>query len=117
MLAGLSIVLFWVGQSVWWALPSLIALGVWSAPLTVWAQTLRMAIIPEPLRGRTFALLRTLMQGAGPLGSAVGGLLLPVLGLFALVGYSALLVGAPGAFGLQVRALRHAPAGADASPA
>ncbi len=40
------------------------------APLTVWAQTERMRLIPEAVRGRIFALLRTVMQ-AGP---AVGGI-------------------------------------------
>src|SRR6185437_16228549 len=44
--------------------------GFFSAPLTIWAQTLRMAIIPERLRGRTFALLRMLMQGTNPAGGA-----------------------------------------------
>ncbi len=49
-------------------LVSLTLFGLFSAPLTIWAQTLRMQIIPESLRGRTFALLRTLMQSANPIG-------------------------------------------------
>ncbi len=43
--------------------------GLLSAPMTVWAQTLRMRRIPPALHGRAFALLRTLMQGTLPLGS------------------------------------------------
>lgn len=43
--------------------------GLLSAPMTVWAQSLRMRRIPAALHGRAFALLRTLMQGTLPLGS------------------------------------------------
>lgn len=43
--------------------------GLLSAPMTVWAQTLRMRRIPPALHGRAFAVLRTLMQGTLPLGS------------------------------------------------
>jgi MFS family permease len=98
------------GSALGWALASLALLGVFSAPLTIWAQTLRMRIIPERLRGRAFALLRTLMQGSGPLASALGGVLLPILGLTALIALSAAAVGAPGLAGYQVRALRKADA-------
>lgn len=45
--------------------------GLLSAPMTVWAQSLRMRRIPAELHGRVFALLRTLMQGTLPLGSLV----------------------------------------------
>ncbi|WP_375131284.1 hypothetical protein [Nonomuraea sp. GTA35] len=51
-----------------------------------WAQSLRMARIPAPLRGRGSALLRTLMQATPPLGAvivtpflAAGALAPPVL--------------------------------------
>jgi MFS family permease len=110
-LAGASLVLLFVGRTVWWALPALALSGLFSAPLTIWAQTLRMQIIPEPLRGRSFALLRTLMQGSGPLASAAAGLLLPLWGLAAMIGWSALLIGGPGLAGLRVRALRQASQG------
>jgi hypothetical protein len=68
-----------------------------------------MQIIPAELRGRTFALLRTLMQGTGPLASAVAGFALPVMGVAALIAASAALVGGPGLVGLRVAELRHAP--------
>jgi hypothetical protein len=74
--------------------------------LTIWAQTLRMQIIPAALRGRTFAFLRTLMQGASPLGGMVAGFLLPVLGISSSIGLSAMLVGVPGLLGYRVRDLR-----------
>jgi MFS family permease len=106
--AGLALLIFYVGRNVWTAVVALFLYGVCSAPLTVWAQTLRMAIIPERLRGRSFALLRTIMQAGGPLGAASGGLLLPLLGIPAMLGLAALVVGAPGAAGWRVRTLREA---------
>jgi MFS family permease len=104
-LAGLCILpLFW--NDTWVALVALLAVGFFSAPLTIWAQTLRMDIIPEPLRGRAFALLRMLMQGAGPLGGMLAGLLLPILGLGVTIGATAAVVGLPGAVVTRVGAMR-----------
>jgi MFS family permease len=112
-LAGLSLSVLLAGQIVGrplaGAVSGLALLGAFSAPLTIWAQTLRMQIIPEQLRGRAFALLRTLMQGAGPLASAAAGFLLPLVGALALMGASAALVGIPGLAGMQVKELRQAP--------
>ncbi len=88
----------------------LFLLGFFSAPLTIWAQTLRMQVIPPEMRGRTFALLRTLMQGATPLGGALGGFLLPVLGMQIMIGLSSLIIGAPGLAGMQTKELRQAGA-------
>jgi MFS family permease len=47
------------------------AIGLLSAPMTVWAQSLRMRRIAPALHGRAFATLRTLMQATPPLGSAL----------------------------------------------
>jgi MFS family permease len=90
------------------ALLALLLFGLCSAPLTIWAQTLRMEIIPAALRGRTFALLRMLMQSGNPLGGALGGTILPALGLPALLLLSAALVGLPGLSGVFVTPLRQA---------
>jgi MFS family permease len=117
MLSGVSLLLLLAGKHLWWVLPGLALLGLFSAPLTIWAQTLRMQIIPEELRGRTFALLRTLMQGTGPLASALAGVLLPILGLAAMVQASALLIGVPGLVGSQVKALRQGKREESAVPA
>jgi MFS family permease len=87
------------------AAASLVLLGFFSAPLTIWAQTLRMHIIPPEMRGRTFALLRTMMQSTGPAGSLVAGFILPITGLLACVSVSSLLAGAPGAIGSGVKDL------------
>ena len=67
-----------------------------------------MRIIPERLRGRAFALLRTLMQSGTPIGGALGGVLLPLIGIPAMIALSACIVGAPGLIGVQVRELRAA---------
>jgi hypothetical protein len=87
---------------------SLVLVGFFSALLTIWAQTLRMKVIPPTLRGRTFALLRTLMQSAHPLGGAAAGAIFPLLTMPLMVMLSALCLGLPGLLGLSVRALRQA---------
>jgi MFS family permease len=107
-LAGAALGIVLIGPSVWSAALGLALCGAFSAPLTVWAQTLRMQIIPEQLRGRMFALLRTLMQSGNPLGGAIAGLLLPVLGMTAMIALSALVAGVPGLLGYRVVALRRA---------
>ena len=107
-LSGAALGILLLGHSAWMITLGLALFGAFSAPLTIWAQTLRMQIIPEHLRGRTFALLRMLMQSGNPLGGAVGGILLPLLGIPAMIGFSALLAGVPGLFGYGVRALRRA---------
>jgi hypothetical protein len=67
-----------------------------------------MKIIPAALRGRTFALLRMLMQSTNPAGGMVGGFLLPLLSFPVLITLSMLVIVVPGLFGLQVRQLREA---------
>jgi MFS family permease len=104
-MAGLGLALALVGQTVWSTAPALFLLGFFSAPMTAWAQTLRMRIIPPELRGRSFALLRTLMQAGYPAFSGIGGFLLPVVGLSAMIGLSVSLVGVPGLVGLRIREL------------
>ncbi|MGP4019366.1 MFS transporter [Saccharopolyspora sp. 5N708] len=47
------------------------AIGLLSAPMTVWAQSLRMRRVPQALHGRVFATLRTLMQTTPAIGSAL----------------------------------------------
>jgi MFS family permease len=47
------------------------AVGLLSAPMTIWAQSLRMRRIPPALHGRAFATLRTLMQATPPVGAAL----------------------------------------------
>jgi hypothetical protein len=83
-----------------------------TGPLTVWAQTLRVRLIPAHLRGRVFGLLRTSMQAAPPLGGLAASALLTGPGLRVAVLATALLIGLPGAGGLLLRSLS-TPAGTD----
>ena len=108
MLSGLSLALLVLQASFWAAASGLFLLGFFSAPLTIWAQTLRMRIIPVEMRGRTFALLRTLMQGATPLGGALAGFLLPVIGMQLMIGLSSVVISAPGLVGMQISELKEA---------
>lgn len=106
--SGASLTFLLLGSIFWSVAIGLFLLGFFSAPLTIWAQTLRMQVIPPDLRGRTFALLRTLMQGATPLGGALAGFLLPVMGIQMIIGLSSLMIGVPGLAGTQVEELRQA---------
>jgi MFS family permease len=106
LLAGLGVLAIVFVPSVLVAGTGLFFLGVFSAPMTVWAQTLRMQIVPPELHGRAFALLRLLMQAGNPLGAALSGALFPPWGLLGLIAASAAVMGIPGAVGLGVCELR-----------
>jgi len=108
ILSGLSLALLFMESNFWTVTGGLFLLGFFSAPLTIWAQTLRMQIIPAQMRGRTFALLRTLMQGATPIGGALAGFLLPVMGMQIMITLSSLVIGVPGLAGIRTEALRQA---------
>jgi MFS family permease len=106
--SGLTILLLLTQLSIVVTFISFFFLGMFSAPLTIWAQTLRMKIIPAELRGRTFALLRMLMQSTNPAGGILAGFLLPILGILTMIGASAAFIAIPGFLGLQVKSLRNA---------
>ena len=84
------------------------AWGIAAAPLTPWAQTLRMAIIPDAMRGRAFALLRMLMQSGRPVGGALAGFLLPAIGIAGTIGLVGAMTVAGGVAGLLTKPLRDA---------
>jgi hypothetical protein len=52
------------------ALVAVGAAGLAASRLTIWAQTLRMRATPEPVRGRVFGAVRTLIQSTTPVGAA-----------------------------------------------
>jgi predicted MFS family arabinose efflux permease len=84
----------------------LVAAGLLVSPMTIWAQTIRMRVIPPGLRGRTFGALRTLMQSTPPLGGAVAGLLLARGGSTAVTAAAmGLVIAVPGVLGLLSPAL------------
>ncbi len=82
--------------------------GAFSAPLTIWGQTLRMKLIPPGLHGRCFAIMRTLMQSGAPLGGVSAGFSVPLLGERAAVAAIALVTCLVGASGLAIAELRRA---------
>jgi MFS family permease len=105
----------------------LVLVGICASPLTIWAQTIRMRLIPVALRGRVFALLRTLMQSTPPIGGLVAGLFLASAaggvaatgstsgGIAVAIAVVALLTAIPGLIGLIHPALGRA-ATADPPP-
>ncbi len=78
-----------------------------SAPLTIWAQTVRLRLIPAPLRGRVISLLRTLMQAAPPLGALLCSHLLAGFGVSATIVALAFIIAIPGLIGIVHPALAH----------
>lgn len=106
LLSGVALTWLPLSQQSWLIGGGFFLFGLFSAPLTIWAQTLRMQIIPAHLRGRTFALLRMLMQSGNPVGGALAGGLFPLVGMTAMIALTALVVGAPGGVGYLVRDLR-----------
>ena len=70
------------------------ALGFVSAPMTAWAQTLRMQETPAAMHGRLFAVLRTAMQATPPIGAAAAAWL-GHLGPAVLTGCVAAVMGLP----------------------
>lgn len=115
-LAGLSLAFALVATSVWTTAAALFFCGFFSAPMTAWAQTLRMRIIPPPLRGRSFALLRTLMQASAPAFSAIGGAVFALVGPRALLASAVGLAAVPGLLGSRVRELVHPSARTPPTP-
>lgn len=106
LLSGVALAYLPLSRQSWVIGGGLFLFGLFSAPLTIWAQTLRMQIIPAHLRGRTFALLRMLMQSGHPISGVLAGALFPLVGMTAVIALTALVVGAPGGAGYFVRELR-----------
>ena len=106
--SGASLVFLGAVPSIFAALAGLALYGLFSAPLTIWGQTLRMKIIPAHYRGRCFAIMRTLMQSGGPLGGLGAGFALPLVGITAAIAGIAGLTCAIAGYGLSVRPLRRA---------
>jgi MFS family permease len=109
LLSGLILSLLLLRPSLVPMLIILAASGLVESSLTPWAQTIRMRLIPAHLRGRVFALLRTLMQSTRPIGSILAGILLAGGDLTPALVAIPLLVGIPGAIGLFLPALGRGP--------
>jgi MFS family permease len=108
LLSGLAVAVAAASPNALWAGFGLALYGAFSAPLTIWGQTLRMKIIPPGYHGRCFAIMRTLMQSGGPLGGVSAGFAVPLLGLRATIAAIALITCLVGGLGLTIAELRRA---------
>ncbi|HEY5598620.1 MAG TPA: MFS transporter, partial [Kiloniellales bacterium] len=108
LLCGVAVAAVAVSPGAAGAAVGLALYGAFSAPLTIWGQTLRMKIIPSGFHGRCFAIMRTLMQSGGPLGGVAAGFSVPVLGVRAALAAIALITAAIGGLGLTIADLRRA---------
>jgi MFS family permease len=107
LLAGLALVPFAFEPPLAAAFAAVTLSSFFLGPLTVWAQTVRMRLIPAGLRGRVFGTLRTAMQGTLPLGGAFAPALVAAGGVrVAFVG-AVVIVAVPGLVGLFLPALRY----------
>jgi MFS family permease len=87
----------------------LFAIGLFSAPMTIWAQSLRMRRIPEAVHGRAFAALRTLMQATPAVGSVLVSPLLADNRLATAAIAMTTLAGLPALYLILTGADRHQP--------
>ena len=106
IVGGLLLAAVQVFANPYWAAFWLFMFGVAIGPLTLWAQTLRMRIIPAELRGRSFALLRTMMVAGYPVGGALAGWLTAALGIPGLILLSAGMKTLAGLGGMSAKQLR-----------
>ena len=91
--------------------------GFLASPLSIWAQTIRMRLVPDDLRGRIFGVLRTMMQATPPIGGVAAGAALAGPGLvFAVVSMGAAMA-VPGLIGMMTPGLADPELQADAAPA
>jgi len=112
-LTGLALLALLGPAVVPWVAGTLVVAGLFASMLTAWAQTVRMRLIPAELRGRVFALLRTLMQSTPPIGAVIAGFALGGGSFGPAVVLMAALAAVPGAIGLVLPALGR---GATAEP-
>jgi MFS family permease len=106
--AGLSILGLALQPAFLVAAAVLATFGLLVSPLTIWAQTIRMRLIPDELRGRVFGLLRTLMQSTPPIGGILAGFLLAGASVPMTVVAVSVIITVPGVFGLFHRSLAEA---------
>ncbi|GHJ18994.1 MFS transporter [Streptomyces albus] len=95
LLSG-AVLFFLIPTALPWILLGLALNGILSAPMTVLGGVVRMTRVPNEMRGRAMTLMRTVMAGALPAGSALGGMLLSGGNYNALIFSVAALATAPG---------------------
>lgn len=90
--------------------------GFFSAPMTVWAQSMRMRRLPADVRGRAFASLRTLMQATPPLGAGLATPLLASGNLPAAIATMAVLIALPAVGLIAIGLAMPSPIAAEVRP-
>lgn len=100
VVAGAAFALLGLSTSLPAACGVLVLYGFVFAPVNVWAQTIRMRVIPEHLRGRAFGLLRTIIRSALPLSPALFAIAIAHLGIANSVLCVGCLVAVPGVLAL-----------------
>jgi MFS family permease len=80
----------------WAVLAAVTVSSLFSAPMTVCSQVIRVARIPAELRGRMMTFMRTLMNSTSPGGSAIAGPLLAVGMFYPMVTVMLLFAALPG---------------------
>ena len=100
VLTGLAFILLFPFPNLVIASAALFAFGFFIAPCNIWAQTIRMRLIPEALRGRVFGILRTVIRSTLPLSSSIFGFLIPGIGILNAVLLASILMGVPGIYAL-----------------
>ncbi len=103
LLTGAALSLLAISFDLITASAALFLFGVFIAPANIWAQTIRMRVIPEALRGRVFSILRTVIRSTLPLSSALFGLILPLIGILEAIFLAGLLIGLPGLFAILAK--------------
>jgi MFS family permease len=112
-LNGFPLLMF-AGQMAWAVWASAFALTSFiQTPLTVWAQTERMRLIPVALRGRVFALLRTVMQTGPALGGLIGSAVVAVWPRWLVLGIIIALMSGPGLLAVLIPGLLEAGTAAE----
>jgi predicted MFS family arabinose efflux permease len=96
LLAGGSLLLL-LPRALPFVLLALVLNGILTSPMVVLAGVVRLTRTPNVLRGRAMTLMRTIMSGALPAGSALGGALLAGGHFTALVVVVVALAAVPGA--------------------
>lgn len=79
--------------------------GLAESPVTMWANTIRMRLIPPDLRGRVFGVLGTLTKSTPPIGGLGAGALLAIGGVVPAVAAMVVFAAVPGLVGLAHGAL------------
>lgn len=92
-----------------WLLAGVTMVGFVLVMTNVAAQTIWQREVPDELRGRAFTARETTTSGLRPLGQAVSGPLLNMVGPVVLIGGAGLLCAIGGVFGLLLPSVLHYP--------